>query len=374
MNPDSKLTPKSLIDAMIRVGLIAILAFLCVRVFSPFIALMAWALVLAVMLYPLHQRFARRLGGKQGLAATLIVVIGLLLLGGPVVTLGGSFVSDILDWKEAYQNHELAIPQPDSRVAGLPLIGEELYNAWNEAATNLPKFLEDHAQQLKEFSRGIFSAAGNMIGSIFLILGALIVAGIMMAFGKAGSNAMRRILIRVSGPFKGPQLQSLIVATVRSVATGVLGVAFIQALLFGIGFLLAGIPAAGVLAVVTLFIGIIQLPALLVALPVIIYLWAVGDASATANIFYTVYFILAGLSDNVLKPLLLGRGVEAPMPVILIGALGGMVIGGFIGLFLGAILLAVGYRIFMDWVDDAEDPTTASSAQTDPAGEAIPGE
>jgi len=178
---------------------------------------------------------------------------------------------------------------------------------------------------------------------------------------------MERIFIRVSGPDKGPRLQSLTVATIRSVATGVLGVAIIQALLFGIGFLMAGIPFAGLFALITLFIGIIQLPAMLITLPAIIYIWVSGDASATANIFYTIYFILAGLADNVLKPLLLGRGVEAPMPVILLGALGGMDTGGFIGLFLGAILLAVGYRIFMDWVADAEDLTATGSVQTEEA-------
>lgn len=378
MNPDNKtdsqLTSKSFVDSMIRVGLIAILAFLCALVFSPFVAVMVGGLILAVMMYPLHQRFARRLGGKQGLTATLLVLIGCLLLVGPLVMLGASFAGDIMDWKTAYENSQLSIRPPGPGVAEWPLVGERIYHAWNEAATDLPKFLENRAQQLRDLSSAVFSAAGSAIGTAFLFLGALIVAGIMMAFGESGSNAMQRILSRVTGPVKGPQLQALIVATIRSVATGVLGVALIQALLFGIGFLLAGIPAAGILALLTMFIGILQLPALIIALPAIVYLWAAGDASTTANILYTVYFLIAGLADNVLKPLLLGRGVEAPMPVILIGALGGMVVGGFQGLFLGAILLAVGYRIFMDWVDDPDYRTSASSAQADPAGEAAPGE
>ena len=180
---------------------------------------------------------------------------------------------------------------------------------------------------------------------------------------------MQRILNRVAGPVKGPQLQTLSVGTVRSVATGVLGVAFIQALLFGIGFILIGVPGAGVFALIVMLIGIIQLPAVIISLPVIIYVWSAGDASTTANILYTLYFVVAGLSDNVLKPLLLGRGVDAPMPIILIGALGGMIAGGFIGLFLGAILLAIGYRVFMGWVDDVEDRATADASQTDSADE-----
>ncbi len=177
----------------------------------------------------------------------------------------------------------------------------------------------------------------------------------MMAFGKSGSDTLLRIISRVAGPDNGPQLHALSAGTVRSVAVGVLGVAFIQAVLFGIGFILAKIPAAGVLALIVMFIGIIQLPAAIISIPVIIYLWVGGDASITTNIIFTVYFGIAGMADNFLKPLLLGRGVDAPMPVILIGALGGMIAGGIVGMFIGAILLAVGYQIFMAWVNKADE-------------------
>jgi predicted PurR-regulated permease PerM len=126
---------------------------------------------------------------------------------------------------------------------------------------------------------------------------------------------------------------------------------------------MAGIPAAGVLALVVMFLGIMQLPAALVSLPVIAYLWWSGDASTTSNIVYTIYLLVAGLADNVLKPLLLGRGVEAPMPVILLGALGGMVSGGIIGMFVGAVLLAVGYQVFMEWVNTVEEGTDDDPGQ-----------
>jgi predicted PurR-regulated permease PerM len=359
-NNTARLTSQIFVDAMIRLGLIAVLVITCLRIFSPFIAIMLWALVLAVMLYPLHQRFAKRLGGRQGLAATSLVVAGYLLLAVPLFMLSESFVSQMLEWRTSYQNNELNIAQPAPGVAEWPVIGERVYNAWGEAANNLPKFLKEHVEQVEGLSRGILSAAGNAISSLFLFLGALVIAGIMMAFGKSGSDTMQRILSRLAGPDTGPQLHTLSVATIRSVTTGVLGVAFIQAVLFGVGFVLGDVPAAGVLAVVVLFIGIIQLPAVIVAVPVIIYVWAAGDASVTLNIFYSIYFVIAGLADNVLKPLLLGRGVEAPMPVILLGALGGMVGGGFIGLFLGAVVLAVGYQIFMAWVNDPEHLAAAA--------------
>jgi predicted PurR-regulated permease PerM len=206
-----------------------------------------------------------------------------------------------------------------------------------------------------------------------LFLGALIIAGIMMAYGESGSQVMQRIFYRLTDPVTGPRLQSLSTATVRSVATGVIGVAFIQALLLGVGFIVASIPAAGVLAVVVMLLGIVQLPAAIISLPAIGYLWWSGDASTTSNIIYTIYLLVAGLADNVLKPLLLGRGVEAPMPVILLGALGGMVSGGIIGMFVGAVLLAVGYQVFMDWVDTVEEGTSAEPGQIETADQTSTG-
>ena len=182
----------------------------------------------------------------------------------------------------------------------------------------------------------------------------MIVAAIMMAYAESGSRAMRRIFSRLTDPVQGPRLQKLATATVRSVAAGVIGVAFIQAILLGMGFFLAGIPAAGVLALVVMFLGILQIPALLVSLAGVAWLWVSGDGSTTSNVVWTIYLLVAGMADNVLKPLLLGRGVDAPMLVILIGALGGMVAGGIIGLFIGGVLLAVSYQLFMEWVDDSE--------------------
>ena len=114
-----------------------------------------------------------------------------------------------------------------------------------------------------------------------------------------------------------------------------------------------------------MLLGIMQLPALLISLPAIAYLWWLGDASTVINIFLSIYLVVAGMADNVLKPILLGRGVDAPMPVILLGALGGMVSSGIIGMFIGAVLLAVGYQVFMEWVNYVEEGEGAEMAQTE---------
>jgi len=362
-----KLLSKDFTDAMIRIGLIAFLVVLCLRVFAPFANLMLWALILAVTLYPLHQRLAKRLKGRQGRAAALLVVAGILLIAVPAAMLGGSFAKYVHSAYTAYENDSITIKQPDPQVADWPLVGKRVYKSWSMAANNLPVFLKKNKDQLEKISKRLLSAAANMAGSLLLFVGAFVIAGVMMAFGESGSKVMQKIFSRLTDKERGSRLQGLSTATVRSVASGVIGVAFIQALLLGIGFIMAGIPAAGVLAVVVMIFGILQLPAVIISLPAIAYIWWLGDGSTVINIVYSIYLVAAGMADNVLKPILLGRGVDAPMPVILLGALGGMVSGGIIGMFVGAVLLAVGYQVFMEWVDNVDEGVPAEMVQVETA-------
>ena len=197
-------------------------------------------------------------------------------------------------------------------------------------------------------------------GGILQFLGALIVAGIIMAFGEGGERASRGIFERLAGREHGAEFAHLATATIRAVAQGVIGIAFIQAILVGICLLIAGVPWAGVLAIIVLVLGIAQVPALLVTVPAIIYLWASGDYGNVEAAAYSLLLGVSGMADNVLKPLMLGHGVDAPMPVVLLGALGGMATAGIHGMF-GATLLVLGYQIFMGWV--AANPQTRASAQ-----------
>ena len=344
-----------LTDTLIRVGILAFLVYMCVLVFAPFTALMLWALILAVALYPLHLKLAGKLGGKTGWSATVIVLAGLLVIGGPTLMIGESFASHLHGAYSKFESGQLTIPTPSEKVAEWPLVGEEVYAAWSDAAENLPAFLEAERPQLVKYSKKVLQVAASTAGGVLLFLTSLIIAGIMMAYGESGRKTIRNIYERFAGPVKGPRLHKLSAATVRSVATGVIGVAFIQALLLGLGFIFAGVPGAGVIAIIVLVLGIVQLPATIVTVPVIMYLWMGGDASTTSNIIFTVYLLVAGLADNVLKPLLLGRGVDVPMPIVLFGALGGMVSAGIIGLFIGAILLSVGYQLFVEWVAEQSE-------------------
>jgi predicted PurR-regulated permease PerM len=250
-------------------------------------------------------------------------------------------------------DNTLTLNPPSESIAEWPLVGEKLYTTWAAAAADLPAFIDKAQPQLTEITKKALGLATGTMGSVLLFLSALVVAGIMMAFGETVSGALLKIFNRVVDPGRGGNLLNLSTSTIRSVATGVIGVAFIQALLLGIVYVLADIPFAAVLAVVVLMVGIVQIPATIVSIPVIIYLW-MGDGTTTSNLIWSVLILVAGLADNVLKPLLLGRGVDAPMPIILIGALGGMVAGGMVGMFIGAVMLAVGYVIFMDWVNEGQ--------------------
>ena len=164
---------------------------------------------------------------------------------------------------------------------------------------------------------------------------------------------------RRSSTARGAEFADLSTATIRAVAKGVLGVAFLQAMIVGVCLLVAGVPWAGVLAVIVLVLGIAQVPAVIVTLPAIAWLWSSSGYGTGQAVLYTVLLLVAGMADNVLKPLMLGRGVDAPMPVILLGALGGMASAGILGMFVGATLLALGYQIFMGWVAASPDAPRA---------------
>jgi predicted PurR-regulated permease PerM len=358
-----------MLDVLIRAGLILALALLCYRVLAPFIVLMVWAVILAVILYPLHQALARRIGGRQGLAATSIIILAVLLIVVPSAVLMSSFGDSVRQLIQDVQHDTLPIPPPRPGVAQWPLVGERLYRVWQQAHADLPALVQGLQPKIGELAGHALAMVASIGGAVLQFVAAVIIAGIIMAFGEAGDRSSRAIFERLAGEEHGAEFAHLATATIRSVAQGVIGIALIQAILVGLGLLVAGVPLAGVLALVVLVLGIAQVPALVVIGPAIVYLWASGDYSNAEAAGYSVLLGVAGMADNVLKPLMLGRGVDAPMPVILLGALGGMTSAGIRGMFVGATVLALGYQIFMGWVapkpreqppDAGGDPGAAS--------------
>jgi predicted PurR-regulated permease PerM len=356
-----KVFSHGLLDGLIRAGLIVVLAVSCYRVFQPFLDLLLWSVILAITLYPLHALVMRKLHLRDGWAATLLVVVAIALLSIPVYVMALSVADSAGKALAVARSGNFHVPAPADSVATWPLVGKKLHALWLQAATDLTGVLQAFAPQVKAF---VLAALGKVAGlglALLLFVGALVIAAIVMAFAQAGERSSVRIGERLFGPGRGQEIATLCTSTVRAVAQGVIGIAFIQALLVGVGFVMVGVPGAGLLTLAILLLGILQIPATLVTIPVIAYVFATQGAS-TGTIVFAIYAFVAGLVDNVLKPLMLGRGVAVPMPVILIGVIGGMITNGLIGLFTGPVLLAVGYVLFWQWVDDARSLPVGDAA------------
>jgi predicted PurR-regulated permease PerM len=349
---------RELLDVLIRAGLVAVLVVFCFRICVPFLNLMVWALILAITLYPLQVRLRDIFANKDGLVATLIIIVAFGVILVPTYLLGVAVADSLEHAMAIFRSGSFRIPPPADSVSRWPLVGQRVYDIWQQASTDLNGLAQRFAPQLKDAGLAVLGTVTGLGAGLLVFFVALIVAGILMAHGEKGHQSAVQIASRISGPENGSQIADLCTSTVRAVAQGVVGIAFIQMLLIGVAFIVMGIPGAGLLALAVLLIGIMQLPATLITVPVIIFVTVTEGVSA-ATVIFSVYVFVAGLADNVLKPLLLGRGVAVPMPVVLIGALGGMVTGGVIGLFIGPVMLAVGYQLFWRWVKDQPQPVPA---------------
>jgi len=258
----------------------------------------------------------------------------------PSILLGNSLASGARNVVNSFQSGELFIPLPPDRVAGWPLIGEPIAKAWTLASQNLEEALRQASPFLKGFGAWLLSAAAGAGLALFQFVLAILIAGALLANSAAAGRATRVVAERLAGE-RGLEFVGVAEQTVRSVASGILGVALIQALLAGLGFLIC------------LVFGVIQLGVVIVLIPVVIYLFSTADTVTAVG--FLIWAVLVAPVDNVLKPILLGRGVDVPMLVIFVGAIGGFLNAGIIGLFIGAVVLALGYKLFLAWL--AQDST-----------------
>ena len=281
--------------------------------------------------------------------------LGIALIVVPTAVLMNSLGDTVQSFIANVQTNSVEIPSPPARVAAWPLVGKKLYETWSAAHDDLPGLVHRLQPKSGELAKAGLALVASIAGALLSFLGSFILAGIFMAFGEPGSRACKAILQRVAGKERGEGFTKLSAATIRAVAQGVVGVALIQAIIVGLCLLIAGVPWAGALAGIILVLGIAQVPAVIVTLPAIAYIWTRGNYGSIEAIFYTGLLLVAGMADNVLKPLMLGRGVDVPMPVILVGALGGMAAAGILGMFVGATLLALAYQVFKAWVEENQE-------------------
>ncbi|MGO4525180.1 AI-2E family transporter [Microvirga sp. 2MCAF35] len=334
-------------DTVLRVGLVAVLVYACARIVLPFAFILMWSAILAVILYPLHLHLANYLGERW--SALLIGLIGVAVMLVPMVIVVTSLATSLYSVISNVQSQAIALPSPPPWLDGTPLVGKKLMEIWTLVATNLPAALAKYGHLLSGPLAWLASFAGGLaVGELSFIL-SFGIASVLIAYGKGGAEFSRRLLERVTGSAaRAVQLVSLTSATIRGVGLGVVGVALIQALLLGVGFFFIGLQAAGPLTLAALLLGIMQVPLILLSLPIVGYVFA--TEATQAAIIFLAWNVVVGLSDNILRPLMLGRGLEVPMPVILLGVVGGVLVDGLLGLFVGPVLLAVSYVLLLDWL------------------------
>jgi predicted PurR-regulated permease PerM len=349
---------KQAVEIAVRLGLLAALLGWCLTILSPFIPLLIWGVIIAVATFPLFRTLSKKLGNRTGLTASLLVTLFLVVILIPCVLLADSLLEGVRHLREVYNENGHLIPPPPESVNAWPSFTKPLIDIWRLASNSIQAFVLEYKEQLGDVAKYIFrSLAGVGLGILEFVI-SVIIAGVMLAYAKSGGEAVERIFIRLIGN-RGREFVGLTETTIRQVVKGILGVAVIQTVLASLGFFIAGVPLAGLWAVICLVLAIIQVGVGPVVIPIIIYMWSTSDA-LTAGLF-TGWSIFVLVIDNVLKPLLLGKGAPVPMLVIFLGAIGGFIATGFVGLFLGAVILSLTYKLAQEWMTLQEDQNTSAA-------------
>ena len=356
----SKTDDRFLSNAMasfIQIGALLLLIILCLRIVGPFISIVVWGVVIGVGLFPTHQSLTTKLGGREKWSATILVLIGLAIVIVPVWLTAESSIHSLQSLSANVEAGTVVIPPPREGVADWPVIGKSVHELWSSAAENLESTMNTFAPQLKALGKGLAGfASGMILGALQFVL-SLIIAGALLLNAESGRRTARNILSSLMGDETGDKMTNLSILTIRSIVKGVLGIAIIQAVFAGIGLVVMDVPAAGLWAGAVLVVAIVQLPPWLVLAPIAVWVFSVAEP-VPATIF-AVYMLIVSLADMVLKPMLLGRGLDTPMLVILFGAIGGAMAMGIIGLFLGAVILALSYELLVAWMSPDEDSVDA---------------
>lgn len=357
------LSNRQVIDLTTQLAVGAVFVVASYRILSPFVDVIVAGGVIAIATYPLFLKTVKGLGGRRKIAATLFVLIGVGIIVVPVSLASSSLFHSAHHLSEEMQAGTLKVPPPPARVRDWPVIGTEVNGFWAQASTNLQSFVDEYRDQMKGVIGGMVHAVADAGTQAMRAIFSILIAAIFLANADACIKGLGLFSKRLFGEARGPDFNLLTAQTVRSVATGVLGVAFVQAVLAAVGMAVAGVPWVGVWSLAILLVAIVQLPPLIVLLP--IALWVLGSADNPVIAWgFLIWAILVGFSDAVLKPMFLGRGVDVPMIVILIGAIGGMIASGIMGLFVGAVVLALAYRLFVEWLRTTAEDLHAPDTET----------
>lgn len=339
------------VELAIRIGILAVFLYWSFVLIQPFTTIAIWAVVLTVALYPAYDRLVKLLGGRRRLAATALTICSLLIVIGPATWLVLGLIDSVRTVAGRLDASALALPPPPIAIKSLRLIGEPLYQLWELASINLGAALAKIGPQLKPLASTLLRVSADAGTGVVKFFIAIIVAGFLFSPAPAMVDGIKKLSKRIAGDH-GETLLKLAVDTVRAVSRGVIGISVLQALLVALGLVTAGVPGVSLITSAVLIFGIVQIGPSIIIIPLIIWSW--WSMETTSALLFTAYMIPVNLLDNVLRPFFLGRGLNTPIPVILIGVLGGTISGGLTGLFLGPIVLAVTWNLLAAWISGHE--------------------
>ena len=348
-SPKLSASNEELMVFVIRVVCLGLLGYWSLILLRPFLTIIVWSIIISVALYPIFDWLSAKLYGHRALAAVAITVFTLFVMLGPVTWLALSLAETIRTLFAQFGDGSLVIPPPSGAVKAWPLIGEKIYEAWLLASTNLRALIIEVAPHFKPLGTSLLIAAGSVGTNLLKFIVALVISGFLFIPGPSLVHSVKNIFGRVAAE-RGEEFVDLAGATIRNISRGIIGIAILQALLAGIGLLFAGVPAAGLFSFLVLLLGVIQIGPSVILVPLIVWSWFAMDT--TTAILFTLYMVPVNLLDNILRPLV-AKGLKTPMLVILIGVLGGTLVHGIMGLFVGPIVLSIAWQLLAVWTQDA---------------------
>lgn len=346
---NQKSTLQSVIDIGLKIGVLVVIIAWCFQIIRPFIYIFIWGIIIAVTLLPLFEKLKNTMGGRPKLAATIITILLLAVFILPSFFLADSMIAGIKQYGAELTSGNFSIPPPPAEVNEWPLIGKTIYSTWQAAAKSLMPFAQKYQEQLISVGQWLLNALlGTGMGILQLLI-SIIISGILLASSESAAGITRKLFTKLAGE-RGDEFTITTETTIRNISKGVLGVAAIQSLYLGFIFIISGVPYAGLWAIICLILAVIQVGPFLVTIPVIIYLFVTLEPWLA--IIWTILLVLGTLIDNFLKPVLMGKDAPVPTLVIFLGAIGGFIASGFIGLFIGAIALSLGYKLVITWLKE----------------------
>lgn len=355
-----KLQENFTIESALKIAVVFLIIYSSYIIFKPFMVVVMWAVIMSVSLMPLQRKLTKVFRGRKTLSVLIITftLLGLIII--PTSLFTDSVVGSIQGLAGELEAGTYELKNPDESVKEIPVVGDKLYNLWTSVTSNLTAFFSEYQEQLQGVGTWILSSVKGLFGAIFTFVFAIIISAFFLLKGDKLSVNIKKLYIKLAGN-KGEAMFDTTSDIIISVMKGIIGVAFIQTFLIAIGFFFWGVPGASVLSLIILLLAIAQLPPLVIVVPVMIYMS--GELSGASLVFFIIWSSIAMLSDKFLQPIMLSKSKSTPFLVIMIGAIGGMMVMGLIGLFIGAVILALFYHMVGIWLKDEEDEISVETLE-----------